>query len=193
MVTKSYNPNSTDNQKELFVEVDENDNVIGPVSRRECHNETKKPWHRSVHVYLFDHKGEIYFTQRSMKKDTAPGQWTVAVGGHVSWGETPEEAAKKECQQELSIKPPIKQIGKLTIDYRTEREVIYIFAGVTSDTPKINPEEVEQIRSFPFDKIVDKFKAGEFELSGGSTHTFKHLIETGLLAKYEETIKKTRN
>lgn len=40
---RNYNPQTSDNQNELLYEVDEFDNVIGPVSRNECHNESRKP------------------------------------------------------------------------------------------------------------------------------------------------------
>lgn len=182
----NYNSNTTDNQKEQLVEVDEKDNVIGPISREECHNQTRKPWHRTTHIYLFDNKGNLYFTQRSVKKDTAAGLWTISAGGHLRWGKTPEETAEREILEELKVKADLELIDKLTVDYGTEREVISIFSGVTNEKPRINEEEVQQIKSFPLKEVIEKFNSGEFKLSGGSTHSFQHLIGTGVLKDYRD-------
>lgn len=181
-----YNANTTDNQKELLVEVDENDNVIGSVLREICHNQTRKPWHRTTHIYLFDTSGNLYLTQRSMKKDTAAGLWTVSAGGHVSWGSTPEETATREVYEELTLEVVLESLGKVAVDFGTEREVISIFTGVAEKTPKINEEEVQQIKSFQLEEITAQFIAKEFRLSGGSNHTFRHLINTGALSDFRD-------
>lgn len=127
MPKNNYNKNTTDNQQELLVEVDENDNVIGAVTREECHNQTRKPWHRTTHIYLFNKKGDLYLSQRSLTKDTAAGLWTVSSGGHIEYGSTPEKTAKKELLEELEILVDLELIDKCSVDYATEKEIISIF------------------------------------------------------------------
>lgn len=61
----NYNSKTTGPQDELLCHVTKSDKVIGPIARKICHNETTRPWHRSVHLYLFDKKGRLYLTQRS--------------------------------------------------------------------------------------------------------------------------------
>ncbi len=181
----NYNANTTDSQDEQFIEVTENDEVIGPVARRECHNETRKPWHRSVHIYLFNEDGKVYFTQRSLSKDTAPGEWTVSAAGHVNFGQEYVDTAKTELKEELNIETELTQIDKLKVDYGTEREYIAIFTGITSQIPQINTQELQQIKAIELDQMIEDFTAGRFPLSGGSNHTFKHIIETGSLKDFE--------
>lgn len=41
-----------------------------------------------------------------------------------------------------------------------------------------------QIKAFNFNDLVKKFLSGEFDLSGGSRNSFKHLIKTGDLRDY---------
>lgn len=187
-MTTNYNSQTTDRGKELLCEVDQDDNLIGPVTREECHNETRKPWHRSIHLYLFDNKGKLYLSQRSFSKDTAAGKWTVSAGGHIKFGDTPENTVMKEVTEELGIQTKPEQIDKLIIDYGSEREVIYIFAGVTSDKLKFNPNEVNQIKIFDYEALVNDFQAGKFDLSGGSRDTFKQAIRTGSLKKFRDSI-----
>ncbi|PIZ59321.1 hypothetical protein COY20_02005 [Candidatus Shapirobacteria bacterium CG_4_10_14_0_2_um_filter_40_12] len=188
MAVTNYNPQNTDRKNEFLCEVDKNDNLIGPVTREECHNETRKPWHRSTHAYLFDENGNLYLSQRSFSKDTAAGQWTVSAGGHVKFGTTPEATINKELEEELGVKVNLELIDKLIIDYGSEREVLYIFAGITGDKPRFNPNEVNQIKLFDFNTIINDFNSGKFDLSGGSRDTFKHIIKTGTLTKFREKI-----
>jgi len=188
MTITNYNPQNTDRKNEFLCEVDENDNLIGPVTREECHNETRKPWHRSTHAYLLDKSGNLYLSQRSFSKDTAAGQWTVSAGGHVKFGSTPKETISKELEEELGINIVLELIDKLVIDYGSEREVLYIFAGITGNKLRFNPNEVNQIKLFDFDVVVNDFISGRFDLSGGSRDTFKHILKTGTLAKFRQKI-----
>jgi len=61
-VENNYNKRSTDDPEERLIEVTQNDRIIGKVSRVECHNESRKPWHRSTHIYLFSPDELFYFT-----------------------------------------------------------------------------------------------------------------------------------
>lgn len=183
---ENYNPNTTDPQDEQLSHVTRNDKLKGPIKRETCHNETTKPWHRTTHLYLFDTKGRLYLTQRSLTKDTAPGKWTVSAGGHVNFGQTYIVAMREETRQELGLKVRLKMIDKLDIDFGTEREIIAVFAGITNIKPNINKEEILKIKAFDSDKIVKKFQEGEFDLSNGSRDTFKHVIKTGSLQAFRK-------
>lgn len=180
-ITGNFNPKSTSNVSEMLTEVDENDNVIGPVVRLECHNETRKPWHRGAHLYLFDVKGDLYLSQRSLKTDTAPGQWTVSAGGHVKFGKTYEETMLGEAKEELGLEVKVEMIDKLVIDYGSEREIIGIFVGITDKTPYTENDKVAQIKLFKFEEVVNDFMSGKFDLSGGSRDSFRFIIENGTL------------
>ena len=91
-----------DNQEEKFPIVDEAGNVIGSATRGECHSGSKL-LHPVVHLHVFNSKGEIYLQRRPDWKDIQPGKWDTAVGGHIDYGETPEEALRREVREELGI------------------------------------------------------------------------------------------
>ena len=46
-------------------------------------------------------KGEIYLQRRPEWKDIQPGKWDTAVGGHVDYGETPEDALRREVREDV--------------------------------------------------------------------------------------------
>ena len=91
-----------DNQQEIFPIVDENGEVIGSATRGECHSGSKL-LHPVVHLHVFNTKGEIYLQRRPDWKDIQPGKWDTAVGGHIDYGETPDEALNREVREELGI------------------------------------------------------------------------------------------
>ena len=89
-----------DNQQEIFPVVDEQGRVVGSATRGECHGGSKL-LHPVVHLHVFNSRGEVYLQRRPEWKDIQPGKWDTAVGGHIDYGETPEQALQREVREEL--------------------------------------------------------------------------------------------
>ena len=95
-------PNSNENVLLLcgkFVEViyDENGNYIGKEDRNIVHRDAL--WHNTVHCWLYDTKGNIYF---QIRKDEQKLYTTES--GHVKAGETIKEGFGREIEEEIGIK-----------------------------------------------------------------------------------------
>ena len=115
-----------DNEQERFPIVDEDGTVIGQATRGECHNGSRL-LHAVVHLHVFNSKGELYLQKRPEWKDIQPGKWDTAVGGHIDYGETPEEALRREVREELGITDFVPEfIGKYVFDSKRERELVYV-------------------------------------------------------------------
>lgn len=93
--------------------VDENDNVIGAEDPKIVAE--KGLIHRIVRVIVKNSKGKYYLQFRGPNKTTFPNRWDQSVGGHVDEGETYEEAALREMEEELGIKDV--KLTKLTKFY----------------------------------------------------------------------------
>ena len=91
-----------DNQEEIFPIVDEEGRVIGSATRGECHSGSHL-LHPVVHLHVFNSQGNIYLQRRPEWKDIQPGKWDTAVGGHIDYGETPDDALRREVREELGI------------------------------------------------------------------------------------------
>ena len=115
-----------DNQQELFPIVDASGLVIGSATRGECHSGSKL-LHPVVHLHVFNSKGDIYLQKRPEWKDIQPGKWDTAVGGHIDYGETPEEALHREVREELGItKFCPEQLDMYVFESQRERELVYV-------------------------------------------------------------------
>lgn len=55
-----------------------------------------------IHVCVFNSKGEMLIQQRQKKK-TWSELWDISVGGHVIAGETSQQGAERELQEELGL------------------------------------------------------------------------------------------
>ena len=89
-------------QMEMYDVVDSLDRVIGTATRREIHQ--KGLLHRSVHILVFNSKGELYLQKRSLNKDENPGYWDTSAAGHVNAGEDYMTSAHRELEEELGIR-----------------------------------------------------------------------------------------
>ena len=132
--------------KELVVAVDEKDNIISYLPRKEAHD--KKILHRTISVLVFNDKGEVMLQKRSMKKDSNPGKWSNATGGHVGKNESYDEAAKREVEEELNLKLKPKFLKKMIINDPAHTTMTQLYIIKSNGPFKFNPEETDEIKFF---------------------------------------------
>lgn len=115
--------------------------VVGQASRAYCHSGSKV-LHPVVHLQIIDRYSKIYLQKRGAGKDLLPGRWDTAVGGHVSYGETLEEALYREAFEELGLRE-FNPVYLESYIWETERdnEHVNIFAAV--GCLDIHPDGVE--------------------------------------------------
>ena len=115
-----------DNGDELFPVVDASGRVIGSARRRECHGGSML-LHPVVHLHLFDADGRLSLQKRPAWKDIQPGRWDTAVGGHVAYGETIDEALRREAREELGLESFEAEFVRSYV-FRSEREqeLVYV-------------------------------------------------------------------
>ena len=89
------------NKVEYFDVVDIFDRVVGLAPRHYIH--ANKLFHRAIHVFVFNSKGEVFLQKRSMNKDSAPGKWVSSCSGHVDTGEYYFDAAVRELGEEIGL------------------------------------------------------------------------------------------
>jgi Cof subfamily protein (haloacid dehalogenase superfamily) len=142
-----------DNQQEIFPIVDESGKVTGSATRGECHSGSKL-LHPVVHLHVFNSKGDIYLQRRPDWKDIQPGKWDTAVGGHIGYGETPEEALRREVREELDITDFIpKFVDKYVFESNRERELVYVNRTTYDEEIRPSKEELDGGRFWTMQEI----------------------------------------
>jgi Cof subfamily protein (haloacid dehalogenase superfamily) len=142
-----------DNQQEIFPIVEESGKVIGTATRGECHSGSKL-LHPVVHLHVFNSRGEVYLQRRPEWKDIQPGKWDTAVGGHIDYGEAPEEALLREVREELGItdcKPAF--VSKYVFESKRERELVYVHRTTYDGEIHPSTEELDGGRFWTMEEI----------------------------------------
>jgi isopentenyl-diphosphate delta-isomerase type 1 len=136
---------------EQMILVDKKDRPLGSVEREECHK--KGLLHRGIHVLVFNSKGDLLLQKRSMSKKTYPGRWTSSCSGHVSYGESYDEAAKRELLEEIGISTKMTELFKFYDDNPVDREIAKVFVAQHEGPFKIDNDEVDDAKFFSMGEI----------------------------------------
>jgi isopentenyldiphosphate isomerase/intracellular septation protein A len=142
--------------------VDEQGKIVGQAPRSQVHNGSKL-LHPVVHLHVLNPNKNILLQKRPMSKQIQPGKWDTAVGGHISAGETLEQALQKEAFEEIGL---VGFSAKLLKVYRwesqVEAELVYLFVTFDYKNVKIQSDEVEEIRFWTKNQIEKQIGHGVF-------------------------------
>ena len=142
------NPNS--NQEPLeFMDAD--NRVIGVEKRSEIHRRQLR--HRSVHIFIFNSRGELYLQKRSPEKDQYPEHWDSSAAGHLDPGELPGSAAHRELGEELGIAAELGEVYRHPACLETGWEFVTLFSGFTDETIRLNLDEAIEGRYFTLREV----------------------------------------
>lgn len=135
---------------EEVVLVDEENNVLGTMSKSEVHT-GNTPLHRGFSLFLFDGTGRLLLQQRSRMKKTWPLVWSNSVCGHPALNESNIEAVERRLTFELGMSAKyVEEIASYRYtfvrDGVMENEICPIFVGLTEDEPRRNENEVGATR-----------------------------------------------
>ena len=137
---------------ELLDIYDENGNHIGTADRSIVHRDAL--WHKTVHCWLYDTDGYIYFQRR---KDE--GTLYTTASGHIMAGESVEQGFAREIFEEIGY----------TLDYTKAvklEEYKFVLDKVKKDGSLFRDRAMANIFVYEFDGDISHFKYDEHELDG---------------------------
>ncbi|HEY0075387.1 MAG TPA: isopentenyl-diphosphate Delta-isomerase [Abditibacteriaceae bacterium] len=143
-----------------LVLVDENDNCIGTLPKRQAH-EDGGVLHRAFSIFIFDSAQRMLLQLRGKDKYHFGGRWTNACCSHPRRGEELQEAAHRRLREELGFDVPLQELFSFT--YRaydeksglTEHEFDHVFIGHYDGVPQPNPQEVDDWKWVSISELED--------------------------------------
>ena len=154
--------------------VDDNDNVLGEITREKAHQEGLL--HRVAVIYVVNDKNELLVNERA--KD---GHLDHSSAGHVDIGESYLEAAKRELEEELGIFGiKLQEIGSSRArdkgDTFDNRHMFKIFI-CKSAPEKLKEDEVRRVFWADPKEVYRDMAIQPEKYTGGFKSTLKIFLE----------------
>ena len=104
-----------------------------------------------------------------MTKDTQPGKWDTAVGGHVDYGEEVETALRREAFEELGITGFTSTfVARYVWQSAVEKELVNAYRTLYDGAFELDYNELDEGRFWAIDEIRASLGKGIF------TPNFEH-------------------
>jgi 16S rRNA (adenine1518-N6/adenine1519-N6)-dimethyltransferase len=145
---------------EIFDVVDDADRVTGRQSRHEVHRQ--KLLHRAVHIFVFNAGGELFLQRRSKWKDVHPLRWDSSAAGHVNAGQTYDETAPREIEEELGVFAPVELLASIPPSGATGWEHVRLYRAQHDGPFTLHPAELDGGGFFTLEQI-DRWTAARPE------------------------------
>ena len=140
------------------------------VSKNEAHKTGL--WHGSIHILIVNKdKTKTLLQKRCAQKKLYPNMWDIAVGGHISAGETPFNSATRELQEELGlnindydiveadrIKEQLTNNGIISNEFVN---IYIIYGDIDISKIKLQEEEVSETKWVSKKELNELIKKGE--------------------------------
>lgn len=104
--------------------------------------------HLVVHVCIFNAENQLLIQKRQKDKESWPGYWDLSAAGSALKGETSQQAAEREVQEELGIKLDLSnERAKFSFhfDYGFD-DYWFITTNIELNDLKLQQEEVANAR-----------------------------------------------
>lgn len=181
---------------------DEDGNYLGYKSRDEVHKEGL--WHNTVHCWLYENDGSIYFQIRSDSH-----KFYTTASGHVLKGETIKEAFRREIKEEIGldidssdatlVSINVWKMDKLKNDVLIKDRAkanIYIdlFEG-NINSFNFDPKEVLGVVKVKADEALNLFKSGSGKIKAEiiTTKDNKNIKENKMVSIDDFLVMKDEN
>jgi isopentenyl-diphosphate delta-isomerase len=147
---------------EALILVDDNDAEIGYLSKAEAHRGIGR-LHRAFSLFVFDEQGRLLIQQRAANKRLWPLYWSNTCCSHPRRGENMENAVQRRLGEELGLRCRLEFLFKFQYHAQfdaegSENEVCWVYAGRTSQSPRINRLEVSDLRYVEPDVLDEEMR-----------------------------------
>lgn len=153
----------TDNPEEILDLVNESDEVIGSLSRKEVYAQGLRNY-RVIHAFIVNTEGKLWIPRRVSSKKLYPNGLDYSIAGHVESGETYVEGLIKEASEEVGLDlnlVPYKEIGR----FNPFQNEVHCFQRVyeiqADEVPNYNREDFSGFEWLTPQEVIGRYENGE--------------------------------
>jgi isopentenyldiphosphate isomerase len=141
--------------------VDDRDHVLRVATRAQVRAENLL--HRACYVVALDANDRIFVHLRTATKDVFPSHFDVTVGGVLAAGEAYDDAARREVEEELGVRPrDLRNVGSLRYEDAGNRVIGRVYECRVEPPLRLQQDEIasgewlvnaavdRQLRTLPF-------------------------------------------
>jgi isopentenyl-diphosphate delta-isomerase len=150
-------------EDELLDLVDQNDQVIEQMWRSEVYAKKLSNF-RAVNAFLINSKGQLWIPRRIKEKRLFPLCLDASVSGHVSAGESYEDALAREVMEELRIDiatTAYKHIGSLNPHQNGTSAFMRVYTITTDVVPDYSPDDYFEYFWLTPQEVLNRIAAGD--------------------------------
>lgn len=150
-------------EEELLDIVDYNDQVIGQQYRSQVYAE-KSTQFRVINAFVVNSKKQVWIPRRSAQKKLFPLCLDTSVGGHVTSGETYEQAFVRELHEELNFdacQVDYRLVATLTPHEHNVSAYMHLYLITTEKDPAYNKNDFVSAAWFTIDELATLLRQGE--------------------------------
>ena len=138
--------------------LDESGQVSGTMTRGEA--EQYNHMTENVLVFIFNSLGRVWAQLRPITKNHYPGRWDISACGGMVSGETKEECAARETEEETGLKPELQFIKSFVNVHpgdngEERRRLSHVFLGISDELPQPPPtKEVDEFKLWDTAELI---------------------------------------
>lgn len=152
--------------------VDENDEIIGTITRRDVFR--MHAGFRVVHVLLYNLEGQLLLQRLADSRERHPGCWGSSVAAYLFAGEGYEEAAERRLREELDIRNTrVDAVGKFIMQDQGTTKHVALFSARTGVVPSPDPKHISEIRFATIPEVISETRSHP----GSFTPTFLRIVD----------------
>lgn len=159
---------------ELLDIVDERDRVVGQARRSEAY--ARRLRHRCTFVLARNTAGEVFVHRRTARKLVLPSLYDMFVGGVVGAGESYDEAALREAEEELGVSGMPAPTPLFKFLYETPEHTWWSSVYEIRCESPVNPQAIEVAwHAFLTEEELDR-RLAEWNWVPDGTEAYRRLL-----------------
>lgn len=172
-------------QDEMLDIVDDQDQIVGQMSRSDVYAQNKYHF-RVVNAFVVNDQGQLWIPRRSKHKKLFPLCLDASMGGHVSAGETYQQAFERELYEELGLQAAdfhVALIVQLNPLQHQTSAFMNLYVIKCQSVPDFNTKDFCEYFWLTPHELITKLSNGD-QGKGDLIKMVQYLIDNKMLAEF---------